>query len=367
MWTFPGIGSRAKNDLEAPAPTRVAQEAIMASDLARFFHYAQAFELAWLGDGWGHLADHFTADALHVVHGGGAFGDGASGRAAVVDGLRDSTRRVDRRFDVRIPEILEGPIVRPDGVWMRYALTLRRAGLPDFRFEGRHLAAYERGRIRSLEDWPEPGTAGRLAAYLATHASRLHPEGGVAPPALSPNDVRDLDAAVARSLARSYGAAKSQQDIDAALAVCSEDFVLETMPLGLAARGRGEARRQLETFFGAFPDYRVTVEGIAAEGASVACWGRALMTFDGPFLGFAPTGRAADLPFVSVFACEGGALRGERFYFDLATLCDRIGVPVAEMAGVAATLAADTSGSEPARSAAEPAPRNEATAAAALG
>lgn len=55
----------------------------------------------------------------------------------------------------------------------------------------------------------------------------------------------------------------------------------------------------------------------------------------------APTGKTADLPFVSVFTYKDGALRGERFFFDLATLCDQIGLPIAAMRGVVGALRTD--------------------------
>lgn len=298
------------------------------SDLARFFGYVQAFELAWLTDDWSQLGDHFTADARYASPGAGPFGEGGTGRDGVVAALRASTHDMDRRFDVRIPEILAGSVVREDGVWMRYALTLRRAGLPELRMTGDHVVKYRDGRIAELLDTPEAGAGERAAAYLREHGARLRPAGAPLAADAAPHDLRDLELAVRRSLVRCYGAAKSQQDVEAALAICSQDFVLDCPPFGTIVRGKDEARPQLELFFAAFPDYGVTVEGMSAEGDSVACWGDVHLTFAGPLLDLAPTGRAARLPFVSVFACDSTALRGERFFFDLATLCRQIGVPV---------------------------------------
>lgn len=301
------------------------------TDLERFFGYMQAFELAWLADDWSQLGEHFTADADYDAVDAGPFGLGGSGRKGVVAALAGSTRSIDRRFDVRIPEVIDGPRTRPDGIFMRYRLTLRRAGLPDFVSEGDHLATFAGGRIAKLVDTPAPGTGARLAAYLAEHGSGLRPAGSPLATDLDPRDLRDLDAATARSLVRAYGAAKSEQDIGAALAVCSPDFVLDTPSMGAIARGADEARAQLGLFFHVFPDYGFAVDGIAAEDGSVGCWGQVRMTFAGDLLGLAPTGRTAELPAVSVFTCAGGAITGERFYLDLAGLCARIGVPVDDM------------------------------------
>lgn len=303
-------------------------------DLVTFLRYAQAFELAWLSDDWSGVADCFTDDAEYVVHDGGPFGGGGTGRDGVVAALRDSTRGVDRRFDVRIPEILAGPVRRADGVWVRYALELRRAGLPELRFTGTSVATVTGGRIRRLLDTPEPGTGMRAAAFVVEHDARLRPAGAPLATELATHDVRDLEHAVQRSLVRCYGAAKSQQDVEAALAICSDDFVLDTPAFGTTARGKEEARAQLGLFFTAFPDYRVELEGIAADGRSVACWGTAHLTFAGPLLELRPTGRTATLPFASIFACDPSAVRAERFHVDLATLCAQIGVPLPEMTAV---------------------------------
>src|SRR5262249_47454611 len=163
----------------------------------------------------------------------------------------------DRRFDVRIPHILEGPRTRPDGIWMRFGVTLRRDGLPDLHVEGEHLVRFEGARIARIEETMAPGTAERVTAYLAEHGARLRP---VALP-LSDANRRDLEAATMRALVRCYGAAKSEQDVGAALALCTEDFALETVSFGVEARDRKEAELQLAAFFRAFPDYRVALDG----------------------------------------------------------------------------------------------------------
>src|SRR5262245_59458697 len=121
----------------------------MATNLGGFFQYVQAFELAWLSEEWSLLEPLFADDARHVVHHGGPLGGIDEGRDAVIAGLRASVHGADRRFDARLPEIVAGPATRPNGVWMRYRLALRRAGLPELSFEGEHVVAYAPdGRIR---------------------------------------------------------------------------------------------------------------------------------------------------------------------------------------------------------------------------
>lgn len=302
-----------------------------ATDLERMAGYAKAFELAYLSGAWNVLEPHFAEDARHVVHDGGRLGLDDRGRDAVIGGLRGSVEALDRRFDLRIPEIVDGPCTRPGGVWMRFRLALRRAGAPDLVFEGDHLTRYENGRIALLEERLLPGVAESIDRYFEAHETALRPAGS---PLVLPSEGASRDAvegAVARSLVRAYGQAKSEQDAGAALAVCSDDFVLETVPFDLRTRDRKEAETQLGLFFAAFPDYGVTLDGMATGSGAVVCWGRARMTWKGPFGRLAPTGRRADLPFVSVFPYGGGALRGERFYFDRAALSEQIGLPLPAM------------------------------------
>ncbi len=304
----------------------------MASDLEKLFHYMRDFEMAFLAGEWSVLDAHFHEDARHTIDGGsGALGTGGVGRAAIIAGLRSGVDSIDRRFDVRIPEIVEGPVTRADGVWMRFALTLRRAGLPELRIDGEHLAKYRDGRIELLAEKVAPGMASRVAAYLAEHDSALRPAGSPFSPPTLAADIEALEAATGRSLVRCYGGAKSEQDANAALLVCDPRFRIETLAFGIASSDREDTRAQLGAFFHTFPDYGVTLEGFATGPGTVTCWGRVRLSFRADFLGLKATGRTAELPIFCVFETAGPSIASERFFFDLAQLCDQIGVPVADM------------------------------------
>jgi hypothetical protein len=179
------------------------------TDLQRFIAYAQAFEVAFWNDAWDGIAPFFADGARHLVHGAAPLGCDDRGRDAVVRGLRESVAMMDRGFDVRIPEVLEGPVVRggaDPGIWMRYSLTLRRKGLPELRFEGTHMARYAQGQIREIEEHVEAGAGERVAAYLARHAAALRPAGSAPTQPSDPRDVADAEAAMQRSLARAAAA-----------------------------------------------------------------------------------------------------------------------------------------------------------------
>jgi steroid delta-isomerase-like uncharacterized protein len=146
------------------------------------------------------------------------------------------------------------------------------------------------------------------------------------------------------TLVAAYAGAKSRQDVAAALAVCDDGFVLDTPAFGTRSRGKAETAAQLQAFFAAFPDYAVTLDGRVAEGDAVACWGTVTMSLRGRVVDIVPTGRTARVPFVSVFTGRAGRLTGERFFFDLATLCTQLGVSTDRMAATLAALRAEPAG-----------------------
>ncbi len=298
------------------------------TDLQKFFQYSTAFEFAYATDSWESLAELFDPAAKHECLDAGPLTFDDHGRDAVVRGFRSVLHAVDRRFDVRIPEITRGPEVRGDGIWMRFRLTLRHPGLPDLVLEGEHLTTYRDGLITSIVETLQPGQGQEAARYFVHHEVELRAPGSpfVAPARSS--DQSELELAVKRSLVRAYGAAKSRQDIGAALSICHESFRLETISFGLEAKDRAEAELHLQVFFGAFPDYRVTMDSLADDGSSISCWGTAYVTFAGEFLGLAPTGREAQVPFACVFDFQDGLLGRERFFFDLAVLCRQVGVSI---------------------------------------
>jgi len=129
-----------------------------------------------------------------------------------------------------------------------------------------------------------------------------------------------------------YAAAKSRQDIDGALRVCREDFVLDTVPFGIRGTGKAEVAAHLCIFFTTFPDYGTTLDGQATGEDVVTAWGTIRATMRGRLGSFAPTGRAFALPFSCVFPLRDGLLAAEHFFFDLNAMCEQLGLPVERVA-----------------------------------
>jgi predicted ester cyclase len=292
-----------------------------------FFDYARDFEIALATDDWARLARHFAPDAIHAVAGEGVFDQHDRGRDAVIEGLRKSVAGLDRRFALRVPEVLAGPIRRDDGgLAMHWRMTFRHPGLPDLEVEGEHVAHYAGDAIARIDERLLDGSDARANAYLARHDAALRPLGS-APAALDADGAKRFRRATLRTFVRAYAAAKSEADAAGALALCAPDFTIETIPFGIASKDRDETAKHLALFFTAFPDYRAETEGMAVSGDSVAWWGRISLTALGPVLGQPPTGKRAELPAFSVFDFRGGELLRERFHFDLPSFCRQLELP----------------------------------------
>lgn len=150
--------------------------------------------------------------------------------------------------------------------------------------------------------------------------------------ASSPSTVTGAGASVALR----YGRAKSRQDIAAALACCTEDFVLETIPFRTRASGRAEVEQDLRLFFEQFPDYEFIATGAAESASSVTLWGRAAMTWSGRV----PRGlarpwerllrmprRRIEVQAVAVLDLRNGLICRERFFYDMRDFCRQLGLP----------------------------------------
>lgn len=293
----------------------------MPTALEQLAAYAMAFEQTFADDDWSRLAPHFAPTAEREVLGGGMLAHHSVGRDELIADLRRNVADLDRRFDLRIPEILAGPDERDGVVWMNWRLTLRRAGIPDLLVEGSHGTWHRDGQITRIEERVSDEVGARVDAFVAKHDAALRPAAPAAP----------ISVGRMRALVETYARAKSRADVPGALAVCAPSFVLDTPAFGLASRNRDESVGLLHAFFHAFPDYGVRVDALTFGPATAACWGTAHMTLAGPFLHVGPTHRTATIPFASAFDFVDDRIARETFFIDLVQLCEGIGVPVDDM------------------------------------
>ena len=141
-----------------------------------FGKYAMAFEEVVRLDDWSVLEPFFTEDAVYETIGPGPFSGRRKGRQAVLDYLKQSLDTFDRRFDVREnPEMVEGPNVTEDSVWIRWRVTYRVEGAPPFVLDGEETAVIDGDRIHRLEDRFTDQVAADLEAWMAKHGDKLKP------------------------------------------------------------------------------------------------------------------------------------------------------------------------------------------------
>jgi len=141
-----------------------------------FGAYAMAFEEFVRLEDRSVLQPFFTEDAVYETIGAGPFSGRREGRRAVFDYLKGSLDSFDRRFDVReAPEIIEGPRITDDSVWIRWRVTYRVEGAPPLVLEGEETAVMEGDRIRRLEDRVTDEMVATLDAWMQQHGDKLAP------------------------------------------------------------------------------------------------------------------------------------------------------------------------------------------------
>jgi predicted ester cyclase len=127
-------------------------------------------------------------------------------------------------------------------------------------------------------------------------------------------------------LAQALAAAKSRQDLAAAMKLLDKDMLLEAPAFGTKAQGLPENEAVLRKFFKSFPDYSIELEGHASNGETLICWGTAGMTMTGNRFGVVPNGQRAQLPIFIQFTFKNDLIAREVFFFDLSALCAQSGV-----------------------------------------
>ena len=116
------------------------------------------------------------------------------------------------------------------------------------------------------------------------------------------------------------------RDVDANPWSNDADFVA---PNG-AMHGREEVMGFFGVFWNAFPDGRLELSNLLAEGSVVAAEGRFIGTHTGvlasPAGDVAATGRPVDLRWMSSYQVRGDELASEHLYFDQAELLGQLGL-----------------------------------------
>jgi steroid delta-isomerase-like uncharacterized protein len=115
-------------------------------------------------------------------------------------------------------------------------------------------------------------------------------------------------------------------DIDAFGDLIADDFVDHEELPGLPGNKEG-----VKDFFrmqiAAFPDLRVIVEDVIADGAKVVARARFTGTHKGELMGIPPTGKSVDVPLIDIMRFDDAGLMSEHWgVFDVMAMMQQLGV-----------------------------------------
>jgi steroid delta-isomerase-like uncharacterized protein len=127
-----------------------------------------------------------------------------------------------------------------------------------------------------------------------------------------------------KQLVRKFFAAVEDGDFEAFDEIVAEDYN-DHLP------GQTPGRETLKTYFQslrtAFPDVRLPISQMIAEGDRVAVLNAVQGTHRGEFLGIAPTGHRVDAPAFQLYRIADGRLAEHWEVADFATLSRQLGQP----------------------------------------
>jgi steroid delta-isomerase-like uncharacterized protein len=135
----------------------------------------------------------------------------------------------------------------------------------------------------------------------------------------SPDDATRNKALVRRWIDEGFNARR--------LAVADEIFA-ERLAVNGNAVGREGLKQSMSRHLAAFPDLRVVVDDMVAEGSKVGLWYTVEGTHRGEFEGVPPTGKRVKWSGVDLFILENGRVSEVRFLSDLIGLLRQLGATV---------------------------------------
>ena len=95
---------------------------------------------------------------------------------------------------------------------------------------------------------------------------------------------------------------------------------------GMAAEGSAGVKELVGSFRTAFPDFRLRVEHVLAEGDKVMTWAIFTGTHTGPMEALPPTGKKVIVKDVDLWRLEGGKVVESWAHFDQPGLLQQLGV-----------------------------------------
>jgi steroid delta-isomerase-like uncharacterized protein len=120
-------------------------------------------------------------------------------------------------------------------------------------------------------------------------------------------------------------------DLQAVLDYYTEDVFFHDVSTE-PCHGKEEMRDFMAVFYRGFPDLRIEIRNVIAEGSIVVAEYDLLGTHTGTFGEHPPTGRAFRIPAVSVYEHDGELFTRETVYYDSPGLFRQLGLSLPAMA-----------------------------------
>jgi steroid delta-isomerase-like uncharacterized protein len=109
--------------------------------------------------------------------------------------------------------------------------------------------------------------------------------------------------------------------------VVAPDFVRRQPPFPDIV-GREAFKKYVQDIRSSYPDWRINIEGIIAEGDTVVSWGTCGGTQTGPSptTGVPPTGKKINMVWCSVVRVVGGKMAEDKEFVDFLTMVQQLGI-----------------------------------------
>jgi steroid delta-isomerase-like uncharacterized protein len=128
-----------------------------------------------------------------------------------------------------------------------------------------------------------------------------------------------------KAVLRRWIEAYNERDLQAEADVLAPDYVAHVATVSGPLEGLGAWRQFSGSFAEAFPDIRLTIEEIMAEGDMVAARVAFRGTHRGEFQGIPPTGKEVAFTSIEVNGVEEGKVQEHRVELDLLGLMQQLG------------------------------------------
>jgi steroid delta-isomerase-like uncharacterized protein len=128
-----------------------------------------------------------------------------------------------------------------------------------------------------------------------------------------------------RQLARRFLDAFEKGDAAMLETIVADDILDHNAPPGAAA-GRKGLLEAVAMYRGAFPDLKISVERVLADGDGVAVYGSVSGTNTGPMMGIPSTGRHASFPYMDMYRVAGGRIVETWHVEDIAGMLRQLGL-----------------------------------------